>query len=439
MSLLHTTIINDSIHQLRMYLTVGVKVDVRDAQGRTPLMVACFMTNKKRRRIACELLLAHGANVDLRDKFKRTVLMYACSTRNIFLLRELLQYIDTDLNKTDNDGNTCLMYAAIEGDIEVMKLILEPFEIYGIGLDLRNKRGFTAYLLALKNGNVGCAQILKDKGASINIFDSENYWGGKEWLASHYKNRLNRESLQSAHIVRSKSQNMQRGENNQHHDVMQRPRSMPPSLHHSNYLQTPNSQANYHNVTGAKRSKRNLAATSLVAPSSDDRTREFKSQEAAKRLKTPRPVTGSSVRTTVPRAKIAWNDENEVDASFEDQKEEIGDYDIIVRPLTGCSFRSEAITTEGKSDFGDSVSISIGYKHRKKQQQQRQLFKLFEEYSMNQVPIPPEAQKRCKRDSKVKRPRFKSFEMQKREQSHLSSHGIPMRKRKMSKFKDETL
>ena len=431
MSSLHTAIINDRLCQIRTLLTVGVKVDKRDALGRTPLMVACFMSNEKRRQIVCDLLLAHGANVDLMDKFKRTMLMYSCATRNKLLLRKLIECIDTDLNKTDKDGNTCLMYAAIEGDVEVMKLILQPFEMYGISLDVRNKRDFTAYLLALKNGNVECAQILQDRGASTNIFDSDNYWGGNEWLASHYQNRINCERLQSAHIVRSRTENVQRREDSLHHRVMHRPRSMPPLLDYSDYQETSNSQASYQDKQGVRKSRLTSAATLLGTGSSCDRSQKSKIKITAKGFKLLRPVTSGSVGKTASRPKKDWKDENEVETSSEDQQREIRDYDDIVQPLPASSFRSTAMTLEGKIDFGDKAVISVLDEHCKKRQQQ-QLIKLFEEYSINQVPIPLAIPKQCKNENDTQQTLLNATEMQKREQTYLSTLNIPQRKRRLS-------
>eukprot|EP00112_Aurelia_sp_Birch-Aquarium-sp1_P016712 Seg381.29 transcript_id=Seg381.29/GoldUCD/mRNA.D3Y31 product="Ankyrin repeat domain-containing protein 63" protein_id=Seg381.29/GoldUCD/D3Y31 len=431
MSSLHTAIINARLCQIRTLLTVGMKVDKKDAQGRTPLMVACFMTNEKRRQIVCDLLLAHGANVDLMDKFKRTMLMYACATRNKFLLHKLIECIDTDLNKMDKDGNTCLMYAAIEGNAGVMKLMLQPFEMYGISLDVRNKRGFTAYLLALKNGNVECAQILQNKGASTNIFDSENYWGGKEWLSSHNNNRINRERLQSAHIGRSKTENMRRREDNHYHGILQRPRSMPPLLDYSDYQETSNSQAFYQNKQGVRKRKPNSVATSLGTNLLHDRSLESKSKMAAKGLKLSRPLKGSSSSKTVPGAKETWDDENENDITFAYQAKEIRDYGINAQPLPASSFRSEAMKMEGTTDFGDSISISTRSKHHKKQQQQ-QLIKIFEEYSINQVPIPLAIPKQYKKENDTQQRPLKATEMQKREQTYFSTFNIPQRKRRLS-------
>ena len=431
MSSLHTAIINDRLSQIRTLLTVGVKVDKRDAQGRTPLMVACFMTKEKRRQIVCDLLLARGADVDLMDKFKRTMLMYACATRNIFLLRKLIECIDTDLNKTDKDGNTCLMYAAIEGDVEVMKLILQPFEMYGISLDVRNKRDFTAYLLALKNGNVECAQILQDRGASTNIVDSEFYWGGNKWLASHYKNRINCGRLQSAQIVESKTENMQRREDSLHHRVMQRPRSMPPLLDYSHYQETSNSQAYYQDKQGVRKSRLTSAATWLGTGSSCDRSQKSKIKILAKGFKLPRPVTSGSVGKTASRPKKDWNDENEVGTSPEDQEREIGDYDIFVQPLPASSLRSEAMTLEGEIDFRDKVSTSVRDERCKKKQQQ-ELIRLFEEYSINQVPIPLAIPKQCRNENDMQQTLSNATEMQKREQTYVSTLNIPQRKRRLS-------
>ena len=440
MSTLHTAIINDRLHQVRMLLGVGVRVDVKDEQGRTPLMIACFMANKKRRKIVCDLLLSSGANVNLMDKFERTILMYACATRNTFLLQELTEYIELDLNKRDKDGNTCLMYAAIEGDVEAMKLILQPFEMYGITLDMRNKQGFTAYLLALKNGNVECAQLLQDKGASTNIFDSENYWGGKEWLASHYKDRLNRDSLQSAHHARPKSENMRRKEESQNNGTLQRPKSMPPLFHYPDCHRTQKSQENYQNEQGVRESKPPRSMTSsLDTKSVGNRPHESKGKKAAKGLTLPRPVTGSSVSNTVPAVKKAWNDKNEVGTAPKNQREDAREDNVTIRKQTGCSFRPEAITTAGKSDYKRCVSTLTGEKHLTKKQQE-QLIKLFEQYSTNHLSLPSAKPKQSgqesesqtklgpRKDDDLKQQLLKAFEQ--RAEAALS---LAQRKRKMSK------
>ena len=121
---------------------------------------------------------------------------------------------------------------------------------------------------------------------------------------------------------------------------------------------------------------------------------------------------------------MAWNSEREVDTSAKDQEKEIGDYDVILRPLTGCSFRSEAITIDGKSDFGDSVLTSTHGKHRKNHQQ-KQLVKLFEQYSLNQLQLPQATPKQQKIEAEVKRRSLKGIEMHKREATF-------QRKRRMS-------
>ena len=384
MSSLHTAILNERLHQIQVFLTVGMKVNTRDDLGRTPLMIACFMSNRRRRQMVCELLLDHGADVEVRDKFKRTMLMYACATRNDFLLDQLLQYIDADMNTADLDGNTCLMYAAIEGDVQVMEKILEPLVTYAVDLDVRNRRGLTAYLLALKNGNIDCAKLLQKSGASVQILDTENYWDGGRWLESHYAQRHKYENAQCRRSMRAKSQASQQRDDTKT-EIIQRPVSVPRLLSREN-------QENFQRQCtkrAAKNSRYNEANSAtinldVIALIDDEQTQRNYPKKRIAAWKPGNFASGHKAsRGTTPTFTVQGN---EPEQFYNKHCVVAGDYDIIVRPPTRLSLRSETLSLTGKSDYGDSVSVSTRSRNRG---QKEQLIKIFEEYCINQVPIPP--------------------------------------------------
>ena len=384
MSSLHTAIFNERVYQIQVFLTVGMKVNTRDELGRTPLMIACFMSNRRRRETVCQLLLDHGADIDMRDKFERTILMYACATRNEFLLDQLLQYTDDDLNRVDLDGNTCLMYAAVEGDVKIIEKILEPLITYGVDLDVRNRYGLTAYLLAQKNGNTDCSKLLQNSGASFQIFDTENHWNGDKWLDLHNLLRYRQESSQYRRNTRTRSHTAQ-GRNDYRSDILQRPFSMPRMLSEKSYehlQQRPTStkaqKAWSREATSATVNLDVIALTdtNYKAPTacSEKRTTEKKAYGQNAERKT---VRGAATKSTMQ--------EDPTDKVYKSQTEAIGDYDVIVRPQTQLSARSEAMSKAG-IDYGENVSTS---KRSRNRGQQEQLIKIFKAYSISQVPLPP--------------------------------------------------
>lgn len=379
-------ILNERLQQIQVFLTVGMKVNTRDEQGRTPLMIACFMSNKKKRQTVCGWLLEHGAEVEARDKFKRTILMYACATRNKFLLDKLLLHTDANLNFADLEGNTCLMYAAIEGDLNITRKILVPMTLYDVDLDARNRRGFTAYLLALKHGNVDCAKLLQKNGASARITDSENYWNGDRWLESHQNLRLNRESMQSRVQMRARSQMASR-RNVTQTEIIQRPTSTPPSL--------PSKRDKNAYIVKAVRPATRILVKKPVSATVNvhvltllEQPNKGHANALRKRAVTCKPSIRKEVisrgKGSIPTISL----ENTFDSGPEGLHDAIGDYDAIIRPPTRTSQHSETFSLAGTSDYPDSVSLSVASKNRG---QREQLLKIFEEYSLNQMLIPAAA------------------------------------------------
>lgn len=195
LSCLHQAVYSGRLHQIRLLLDVGVNPKIVDNQGRTPLMMAaCASKDTLATRIA-RLLLSRGAGVECVDDQGRTALSYACQHGHYKLVKLLIDD-DCDINKADKEGNTPLMYAAMSGNVPTLREILHVVLKYRLSVDLRNKQGFSAYLLAAKLANGECAEILKtEANASDCVRDTEFFLSDKEW-AKKTKRNLDKEKIE---------------------------------------------------------------------------------------------------------------------------------------------------------------------------------------------------------------------------------------------------
>ncbi len=349
------------MRQIQLLLSVGINVNSQDDVGRTPLMMACFMRNLKHRTMVCELLLEHGANIELLDMFNRNTIMYACATRNQYLLEKLLLFMDSDMNHTDKDGNTSLMYAAIEGDPRILKMIMDKLKKYGLSMDMRNKRGFTAYLLALKNGNIECANILRDNEASVKVFDLEHFWDGEQWIRTHYVQRLRRESFQMERQQRERQRTTSMA-NRPVSDwdettLIQRPKSIPPSFTFT--------------TRGSEERRTSVKPVKL--------TEKYAWSDERKQRKST--TASSDYRNSSEKGKGVLTEYPEDNQSFVT-------YTSISRPGTNSSLRSEPLTLSSATNYAETMS-STSQKRSRSCLQRQELIKIFEQYSMSQMPIPP--------------------------------------------------
>ncbi len=130
----------------------GVDVNSQNPEKRTALMFAAFDGHIS----TVKLLFTHGAGVNLKDNIGRDALMYAATGPNNSTVKLLLQK-GADVNAADlQEKWTALMYAAAEGQIEVVRTLLES----KADPTLKDDDGDTARSFAIKNRHTNVVQLI---------------------------------------------------------------------------------------------------------------------------------------------------------------------------------------------------------------------------------------------------------------------------------------
>jgi len=163
-------------------LHAGSDVNARDKLGWTPLMKACYFCNPD---IILTLLEA-GADIDAETEQGRTALHELCrspprlnSSSSSSLTNNggpdhgatlaeiacMLIEAGADVNKTDHDHFTPLMYAAYHNHPSVALVLLES----NCAVNKTDKQGWTALHWGIDRDHPDIVQLLVDKGARTDI------------------------------------------------------------------------------------------------------------------------------------------------------------------------------------------------------------------------------------------------------------------------------
>ncbi|KAL4237106.1 hypothetical protein ACF0H5_005487 [Mactra antiquata] len=179
---LHQAVLDGRLHQVRLLVEKhGVGVDVKDVYGRTPLMLTSMVDEEAGSKMA-RILIGAGAELGVRDHMGRTALSLACLHGRVKIVHEILRKDILNINEPDNDGNTPLHHAASSGNPTIVKYLSDLFVKFGLDIDTRNKLGYTALLLACRNGHfVSAHHLIAEGQASPALRDEETYLNASEW------------------------------------------------------------------------------------------------------------------------------------------------------------------------------------------------------------------------------------------------------------------
>lgn len=137
---------------VRFLIEQGAEVNAQNAQGETPLMLACYSP------AATQALLAHGAKVNARDKRGNTALMH---TQSGEVMRMLLE-----AGADASGGAQDTMLLARASTPEIISLLITR----GAKVDERDSQGQTALMRTMYNNLVA---TLLEHGADANARDNQ--------------------------------------------------------------------------------------------------------------------------------------------------------------------------------------------------------------------------------------------------------------------------
>ncbi|KLU84520.1 hypothetical protein MAPG_03561 [Magnaporthiopsis poae ATCC 64411] len=133
---------------------IGIKIDIKDQRGRTPLSYAAENGHR-----AVKLLLVTGkVTIDSKDQDRRTPLSYAAEAGHEAVVKQLLATGKADVDSKDNYGQTPLSWAAKNGHAAIVKLLLATDKA---DLDSKDNRyGQTPLSWAAENGHAAVVKLL---------------------------------------------------------------------------------------------------------------------------------------------------------------------------------------------------------------------------------------------------------------------------------------
>jgi len=161
---IHLASSGGNVEILEYLISKGANVNDKDEQGNTPLHNAAGQGQIK----AMEILIAKGAELEARNRLNLTPLQMAVMGKKKDAAQLLLAK-KADINvKGGFGGETCLHYAAAQGDTGMAKFLLEKGASPEAVQDLT---GQTPLFLAASAKQKGMVELLIAKGAKVNARD----------------------------------------------------------------------------------------------------------------------------------------------------------------------------------------------------------------------------------------------------------------------------
>lgn len=149
-TMIFNAINNHDTATLEQLLEDKANLEVRNAQGQTPLMAATYQGNQE---LAIQLIEA-GADVNAQDQIANSPFLYAGAEGMLEIVKAALQH-GADFNVYNRYGGTALIPAAEKGHLDVVKLLASTPDY---PINHVNRLGWTALMEAVVLGDGGPTQ-----------------------------------------------------------------------------------------------------------------------------------------------------------------------------------------------------------------------------------------------------------------------------------------
>ncbi|CDK30270.1 ankyrin repeat domain-containing protein [Candidatus Babela massiliensis] len=159
-------IFRDNKKVVKLLIDAKCNLNVQSKDGRTALMWAIYENSED----IVSFILDKNVDVNVQDEDGRTALTYAIRSNNEGIIRLILSK-KPSFDVLDKEGKTILMHSVDYSNYAVVKLIVE---LDSKSINVQDKYGNTALILALKGNKIDIANLLISQGANIDI---SNYFG----------------------------------------------------------------------------------------------------------------------------------------------------------------------------------------------------------------------------------------------------------------------
>ncbi|CAH1802310.1 unnamed protein product [Owenia fusiformis] len=165
-TLLMFSLNDQNVEVIKFLLKNGANIDSKTNIGITPLMWAV-----KRKAYSCvDLLIKSGADLDSQDTSGRTALMWSLKALNDKNRIKTFFENNAAIDKVDNDNKTMLMYVAETPYSEFINIIVSK----DVDVNATDKEGNTALMYAGRAKQVACFRELLKNGADKKMKNKKN-------------------------------------------------------------------------------------------------------------------------------------------------------------------------------------------------------------------------------------------------------------------------
>jgi len=179
----------DDLATVKTLVSKGISPNTVDAKG-TPMLVLAIWD--KSNNVISYLISNKSTDVDLSNKSGETPLMIASINGDMPVVKSLVEQRQAQINHI---GWTPLHYAASKGQIEVAEYLI----VKGAIIDSPSQSNTTPLMMAVISGNESLIKLLLDKGANLKLKNDQGFTAidiayiyEKPWIAEGLSSRWQR-------------------------------------------------------------------------------------------------------------------------------------------------------------------------------------------------------------------------------------------------------
>ena len=192
MTSIHQVILDGRLSQLNLLINrIGCNVNEKDLYGRTPLHLAVLSDQENYGYRVAHLLLQGNADINATDSQQQTPLVYACILNRLNLVRLFLRTKSIDWYLIDSQSYFVLHHAASSSQTLILAGIVREMKSIGLSMDCKTELGYTPLILSIKSFRFdNTIYLLDHTDASPFFIDNEYHFTCQQW-AQHVGPKLN--------------------------------------------------------------------------------------------------------------------------------------------------------------------------------------------------------------------------------------------------------